>query len=599
MLPAAFTLLSLEAVAAAEVRTHAEFQPAQVEVGQVASYTITIEGTGNLPPLQPPSVSGLAWIGTTRQTSFQFYNGQTTQTVSIRFDTAPQSAGTYTVPAWSAVIDGTRASFPEATLSVVPASARNSSTTDDRQGIPLNEAVFLRLADFPESAYVGQAVEARIDLYILDSLREQNFSKPTPESSDFITLGQQERYNRRPATYNGRNYTIYSFPVSLCPLKAGTLDISYHQVVTVGVPRNIRRRGSYPNDPIFDHLDRVMGVNMEFREVSLASPPVSIVINELPQTGRPASFNGAIGHFEIDSVSIDSDQLQTGDPAKVTYSIIGTGNLVRVQPPALAGENWRVLSPKAEFLSNDPLEIRGRKTFSYTLIPESNQIEFTPNFEFSYFDPSAKAYQTITVNGFPVKVTGNPTRKAREDNRLMTGTSQSDADRLLPLRSDWEPLVSSITPPFLSPVFISSQLISLLTLAIAFGIVRHRWKLRSDAEFARRSRLLKKLRNLEAKARKAMSAGAADAALTDWHDAIRCAVALNLPDCEPESITQQDVSPLLSALTDDEQSLLLTLFNAADATHYGGAQAVTINAAASHALIAKLRSLPRRKPSVS
>lgn len=577
----------------AELRVHAEFRPQRIEVGQTAAYTLTFEGMSVAPSIQPPAVQGLSWVGTSQQTSLQMHGGRVQQTVSLGFNAQVRNEGVFTIPEWSTVVNGQEVTFPEARLTVTAATADISQGSDGRRSLPLDDAIFMRLADFPESAYVGQAIETRVDLYILDELHERDFSKPTQESSDFIILGQQERASMRRESHDGLNYRVYSWPVSLSPLKTGMLEISYQQVVVVGIPRPSRQRhGGFQNDPFFDQMQRMMGTNMEQRQLSLSSLPVTIRVNDLPQAERPASFNGAIGHFEVDAVSIDHDHIETGEPAKVTYSIAGNGNLVRIPPPAMAKKGWRVLSPRAEFLSRDPLEIRGRKTFSYTIIPETNQLEFTPEFEFSYFDPDEGRFQSITVGGFAVEVTGAPTRQAHSERGPTKGAPRPDADRLLPLRTDWSPLVTTFSPVFRSPLFLTAQLIPLLALVLLYGRTRHRWKLRNDAEFARRTQLLARLAKLEAKARTAIAADDPVTVLTAWHNAIRCALALHLPDSEPEALTQQDLQPLLATLDSNEKQLLLALFNAADAAHYGRAPAESTDAAAVHALIRKLRSQP-------
>ncbi len=574
-----------------DLKVNASFQPDTVQVGQSTAYTLTFEGISVAPSVDPPHVKGLTWAGTSRQTSIQMQGRRVQQTVTVGFNTRASSEGTYTVPAWSAHIEGQRVTFPEATLTVTAARDDVSSSADDRRTIALEDAIFLRLADFPESAYVGEAIKSRIELHILEDLRERDFSNPSQEGSDFIVLGQAERASLREEINDGLRYKVYSWPIALSPLKAGLLELSYQQVVVVGIPRHdSSRSGPFANDPLVDQMRRMMGAQMDNRQLSLSSPPVTIRINELPQAGRPNSFNGAVGQFKVESVSIDNDQIQTGEPAKVTYTINGTGNLVRVQPPNMSSNDWRVLSPRAEFLSHDPLEIRGRKTFSYTLIPETNQPDRTPTFEFSFFDPDQESYQTLAVDGFPVSVTGEPTRRAIQEHGPAKTPRKGDSDRLLPLRTDWGALGSTPSPLFRSPLFLASQLIPLLALAFLYGHTRHKWKLRNDPAFARREHLLRRLAKLQTAARSALSNEDPAAALTVWHNAIRCALALHLKQTEPEAVTSQDLTPLLDCLNTDERKLLISLFHAADATRYGHAQALAPDPTSIHALLRKLSS---------
>ena len=148
------------------------------------------------------------------------------------------------------------------------------------------------------------------------------------------------------------------------------------------------------------------------QHIVLESKPVTIHVKPLPEAGKPADFNGAVGKYSIQA-SINTNAVDTGDAAILTVIVKGTGNLPVINAPAIVWppgmESYDVSSKENIDKSTAPLG--GSKTFSYSFIcSKPGQYELPP-VKLSYFDPASQSYKTIESN--PVHITAKPSKKKK------------------------------------------------------------------------------------------------------------------------------------------------------------------------------------------
>ena len=84
------------------------------------------------------------------------------------------------------------------------------------------------------------------------------------------------------------------------------------------------------NDPFFN--DPFFGSG-GVRDVPYAikSEPVNIIVKDLPP-GAPASFNGAVGDFTMETL-LDREKVKTNDAVNVRIKINGQGNIKLIESP--------------------------------------------------------------------------------------------------------------------------------------------------------------------------------------------------------------------------------------------------------------------------
>ena len=104
---------------------------------------------------------------------------------------------------------------------------------------------------------------------------------------------------------------------------------------------------------------------------------------------------GAIGNFTATS-SIDTDQIEVGDPVRFTFSLEGKGNFAAIPAPSLeSNEVFKVGPPAFFYEGNEETKFEGKQNFEYIITPLKAGKLSLPSINFSYFDPSLEKYSTV------------------------------------------------------------------------------------------------------------------------------------------------------------------------------------------------------------
>jgi len=136
----------------------------------------------------------------------------------------------------------------------------------------------------------------------------------------------------------------------------------------------------------------------------LLSDPVVIRVQPLPAEGAPESFSGAIGTFQM-KVTAGPTNPAVGDPITVKVEISGRGALDRVTlPEQTAWKEFKVYPPTSTTSASDLFGLAGTKTFEQVVAPQNHEIRSLPPVQFSFFDPEARAYRTLTGPAFSLSV---------------------------------------------------------------------------------------------------------------------------------------------------------------------------------------------------
>src|SRR5947209_19889756 len=97
---------------------------------------------------------------------------------------------------------------------------------------------------------------------------------------------------------------------------------------------------------------------------------------------------------------------QLGDPITVTSTITVSGNLERMNGPALEDERgWHKYPPSSKFKQDDDVGMSGEKTFEMVIAPNERK-PAVPPLVFAYFDPVKENYVTLRSTAVPNQVEG-------------------------------------------------------------------------------------------------------------------------------------------------------------------------------------------------
>ena len=373
------------------------------------SYTVT---TQKVKDFQAPSIKGFdVLMGPSRsqQSSTQIMNGNVTSTSSITFTyiLMANTAGEYTIPGASIVADGNQMVSNSVKVKVLPQdqasnggqSDGSSSARSSSSGTSVsNQDLFITATASKTNVYEQEAFVLTYKIYTREHDLQLNNAK-LPDFKGFHSQEIEMTTNARwtQEHYKGRNYntTIYRQFV-LFPQQSGKLFIEPAQFqMTVGKAI----QSDDPFDAFFNGGSNVVRV-----QKSIVTPKIAINVNPLP-AGKPASFSGGVGEFNISS-SINSKELKTNDAITIKLVISGTGNLKLISNPEIKfPDDFEVYDPKVDNQVRLTQEgLTGNKVIEYLAIPRHAGNYKIPGVSFSYFDIRSKSYKTLKTEDYVINV---------------------------------------------------------------------------------------------------------------------------------------------------------------------------------------------------
>jgi hypothetical protein len=253
---------------------------------------------------------------------------------------------------------------------------------------------------------------ATYKLYFRQNLAAVNISK-APAFEGFWSQEVELDPKRRPTveTVNGKQYnTIEILKYNLYPQRAGKLQVAPAEISTVAQVAVRAKSRSIFDD--FFNMGRAQQVPL-----TLKTEAANLNIKDLPEADKPAGFTGAVGKFNFET-SLSAKEGKTDDPITYTIKISGTGNLKLIDAPVMQlPPAFEVYDPKTkENITNGPTGLTGSKQYDYLIIPRQPGEYKIDKRDFSYFDPSAGKYVTITSPEYSLKITGAPSKNLNANN---------------------------------------------------------------------------------------------------------------------------------------------------------------------------------------
>jgi len=430
----------------AQLKINATIEPPTCSYGDRVTYSVTVSGKSSLPDINPPTFRSFNVIsGPSTSTEIQMINGRVSRTKSLTYVLKPKKIGRIIISPASVkdkrkVIKSNSVSLTVKKATAPPTTSAKSNLKDvskTRSGsLP---DVFLVASADKDSVYLREMITVTYDLYF--KVNVSNYGFPSfPRATGFWQeeFKTPSRPQIREATVRGVSYKVATLrKVGLFPTRKGTLSIEpLTAEVTVDVPRSSRRRRSVFDDPFFSRS------RQEVKDI--VTQPLDIVVKSLPSVGRPANFLGDVGDFRI-NVTYDNYEISQHEAINVTVKIDGTGYLKSIKPPKLkVPDGFEIFDPTVtENITTSGQSMRGKKTFSYLVIPRRSGTFNLDAIEFSFFSPSTRKYKTVKSGAKRIVVT------PAEDDTYIGGGGYS-AEEVAILGSDIRFLKELQAP--LSPV---------------------------------------------------------------------------------------------------------------------------------------------------
>lgn len=465
-----FILLCLVVAPAHAASFTASLDNDTLTLGQSATLSLTFEGgqPRNTPGL--PDIPGLqiSYVGPSSQ--FSFINGQTSSTVTHHFTITPQRTGDFVIPALTAEVDGVKLTSQPLQLRVVQPNAASTAQIDSGSQI-----AFMKLTVPEDKVYAGEILTADLEIYLRDDVRNFGNFQFTATPADGFTLGKMNEGQRRRVQIGNRVYTVMPVTMALTATRAGTLSLG---PLTANMVLVIASQNQ-PNDAFFQQFRQFGFGNFgeEQKQVSLATETVNVQSLPLPAANVPPNFNGAIGQYTM-TVTAGPTNVAVGDPITVRIQIAGRGDLGSLTlPDQSAWHDFTLYPPTSKVMTTDPLGLQGTKTFEQIVAPQNTIVRELPPFSFSYFDPDAGRYLTLTEPGvaLAVRSAGSTPVPTIAANQATGPQSPARPEDILPIKNDLGVLGQAGPPLVRRPVFLVLQ-----TVPVLAWLATVIWRQRTD-----------------------------------------------------------------------------------------------------------------------
>ena len=321
----------------------------------------------------------------------------------------PMQEGTFTIPAATIVVDGNQMKSNEITIKVLtpyqPSSSAQQSSSQQGMAVSSsstgkigNDDLFIVATVNKKKVYEQEAILLTYKIYTTVNLT--NVSGKMPDLKGFHTQEVEMPKGNREFElehYNGRNYrTIVWSQYVLFPQQSGQLEIP--SITFEGTIAQMVQ--SYdPFEAFFNGGSNYVNV-----QKAITTPKLTIDVLPLP-SGKPASFYGGVGDFNISS-SISTTELKENEAVTLKLVISGTGNMKLIKTPEVKfPADFEVYDPKVDnkfTLKTGGLS--GNKVIEYLAIPRHGGEYTIPAVEFSYFDAKTGAYKTLTTPEYTLNV---------------------------------------------------------------------------------------------------------------------------------------------------------------------------------------------------
>ena len=338
--------------------------------------------------------------------SIQFVNGKSTSSVSVSYTYTlqAQKTGTFTIGSASITVDGKKVTSNGVSIKVLPADANPPTSKSpgnqngNGQATISGDNIFVKTEVSKTNVYEQEAIVVTYKLYTLLDVVQCN-PKNTVDFNGFMKQELDQPANKQMALehYNGRNYgTFVLYKVLLYPQRSGVIQIDkWNFEAVVRVQNKTAVRSMF--DDFFDSYTNVSKI--------ITAPAVKITVNALPTSNKPATFNGTVGHFTLNS-TLTAQQVKANEAVTLKMNIAGTGNMKLIKNPTIKfPDGFELYDPKVtnNFKTSES-GVSGTKSIEYLFIPRHSGSFQIPSAEISYFDTQERTYKTLRTPTYKLEV---------------------------------------------------------------------------------------------------------------------------------------------------------------------------------------------------
>ncbi len=442
---------------------------------------------GQSKELQAPRLSevdGLDAYYTGRAAHLSVINGVSSESVDFSYTLVPQRVGRFTLKpidiqvgqnflrtkTLEIEVTGGQGQVPPRVQPSRQSPVAPPVAQDQVASVPsgIDDNIFVQAWVDRKTVYENEQTLLIYTIYTRYDTRYEGFEKE-PETSGFWIeeFPMDQNVPRETVSVNGKRYVKADVKkMALFPIAPGNYTI---QTGSVKVAIREEPQGSNAFDKFASDSFFAGGGSAARRQNRLLMPPpIQLVVNPLPEKGKPGSFQGAVGNFRL-SATIDKDKVKQNEPVMLKVVIEGEGNIetiARLKVPALTGFKTYDANSNSKLFQTEYV-IGGTNSFETVFIPKEEGNAVIPSMEFSFFNPRMKKYVTLKTPNFPIQVEkSDHVLKSSEELSMKGGSSKQTQIPEAPNKM----MSSTFDPTQITPLSFARKvpLSSLRDVAIGF-----------------------------------------------------------------------------------------------------------------------------------
>ncbi len=402
-----FLVPSMAGAADDPITLTVDAQPTMVAPGQTFALTVTVSGSGfsgGLPDPALPRLKTFEIVGKSTSTEVSMVNFSATTTKRIVYEIlVPDGAkeGEYRVPVVTLKYEGeTYRAGPvdiKVDLHAPPRNGgRRRATTFPGFGAPFGkmgrqvEKDDLIVEMIPNKTEVVpyEYLTATFSFMRAVTLWEQpGFDRPTFSGFWVEDLPFEPGKNNFTRRIGEKLYHGTSLRYALAPLSTGELTIDPARLTVAPDPWSAR--------------------------TTMATDPIRVTVVDFPSEGKPATFNGMVGSYTVNTV-VEPTIIPVNGAATLKLTIHGEGYLKPAPPPAKPTvDGLELFDPKVDDqLDNEGGKLISTRVVEMPMIGKNAGAATIPSIELSWFDPATRQYVTHRTDPITVNVAQRPNAPA-------------------------------------------------------------------------------------------------------------------------------------------------------------------------------------------
>lgn len=359
----------------------------------------------------PPQFTGFRASGPGQTISNSWVNGKRSFSKTYTYTLQPTAKGTFTIGQASIEIDGkTYKTSPfkiTVTNAVQNAQPANPNAPTREQIENAGQGVHLVAEVSKTNPYLNEPVTVVYKLYVSHSTSVRNWKEvDTPQYNDFWSQNIDiKNLQVEEGQYQGESYRFVVLRKTvLYPQKSGRLEI---EPLTLDIEMEVPTgRRDFFGRNFMAPANKVVSAGKKY-----------INVKALPENGKPDSFTGAVGSFDF-KVKPSKTTLSNGESLTLQVEVSGKGNLkLFTMPKPQVPAALEVYDPEHNENVSTPLSgMQGKITDTYTIVPQNKGKYPIKAMEFSWFDPAAGRYRTITQDEIMIDVLNVPGGETTADD---------------------------------------------------------------------------------------------------------------------------------------------------------------------------------------